>query len=262
MRKIPGIYTITIPTGEFYLGSSVNTYMRKHQHWNCLKMGTHNNAPLIAAYEKYGKDGLKFEVIFSLFPGVNTLEVEQEFLDELSPPLNITLLSHSPMRDPVVAAKTAKTLREGKQYIDQLNSIRHLAHKASSKAVVRVTDGMRFDSGRDAARFMGYTKRIGDIASTIRHQTRCKSGHFWVLEGSNETLESLEKREAQKKRNMKTSAKSVIRLTDGKVYDMAQQAADEHGLTTGGAICSAIKRGGKAAGHYWAFVKVEDRGNP
>lgn len=207
MKKIPGIYTITIPTGEFYLGSSVNTYMRKHQHFNALKYGKHNNLPLIDAYAKYGRDGLKYEVIFSLLPNVNTRDVEQEFLDDLKPPMNMTLLSHSPMRDPVVAAKTGKTLREGPQYVAQRNAARLLANKKISKPVIRLTDGMRFDSGFSAAKFMGYVKRPHDISTSIRNKTRCREGHFWIYEGDTESMESLSKHERQMKWNMSFAAR-------------------------------------------------------
>jgi len=164
------------------------------------------------------------------------------------------------MRDPVVAAKTAKTLSEGPQYVAQRNAARLLANKALSKAVIRVTDGMRFESAQEAARQMGYTNRISDISTAISGMRRCREGHFWILEGSTETIESLTERESQRKWNMcRTNAIPIRRVSDGKVYETAKQAAQDNGLTSGNAICSAIARGGKA-GKKWEYVKPVEHG--
>jgi hypothetical protein len=62
--KIIGVYVIinTI-TGDMYIGSSVNINNRLLQHIEALKTGTHHNYKLQNAFDIYGYENFKFEIL-------------------------------------------------------------------------------------------------------------------------------------------------------------------------------------------------------
>jgi group I intron endonuclease len=58
------IYKIrNVVNGKFYVGSAVDTRTRFRQHRRLLKNGTHHCKHLQAAWNKYGEDVFKFEVV-------------------------------------------------------------------------------------------------------------------------------------------------------------------------------------------------------
>lgn len=82
-----GIYKITCSvTNKFYIGSSVNLKRRIYWHLWELRNNKHANVHLQHAYNKYGKDQFKIEII-EFFPKDVTKEqvivAEQKYLDGL-----------------------------------------------------------------------------------------------------------------------------------------------------------------------------------
>ncbi len=63
MKKISCIYRITcLPTGKFYLGSTVNWQDRYWDHISRLRSKSHTSPRLQNAFSKYGESNFKFEV--------------------------------------------------------------------------------------------------------------------------------------------------------------------------------------------------------
>ena len=59
-----GIYQIiNISNDKRYIGSAVDLKKRKREHFQQLKKNTHSNRYLKNAYNKYGVDNFKFEVL-------------------------------------------------------------------------------------------------------------------------------------------------------------------------------------------------------
>jgi group I intron endonuclease len=80
-----GIYKITnLSDGKFYIGSSVDLKRRKSEHAKMLENGTHHSSYLQNAYNKYGKNNFKFEII-ELVDDDKLRDVEQRYLDKLKP---------------------------------------------------------------------------------------------------------------------------------------------------------------------------------
>lgn len=77
MDMITNVYSITnIKNGKRYIGVSQQVEKRKRVHFWALKNGKHKNIKLTNAYQKYGAESFKFEII-------ETLEnVTREFLLE------------------------------------------------------------------------------------------------------------------------------------------------------------------------------------
>ena len=81
MNKTSGIYSITNTTnGKIYYGSSVNTYLRWHQHKHQLKKNIHSNSHLQRAWNEYGEKSFKFQLIEEV-QKEQLLDVEQKYLD-------------------------------------------------------------------------------------------------------------------------------------------------------------------------------------
>jgi group I intron endonuclease len=60
-----GIYQIVnLANGKRYIGSSINLLVRKKKHFVELKRNKHHCVYLQNAYNKYGKENFKFEIVF------------------------------------------------------------------------------------------------------------------------------------------------------------------------------------------------------
>ena len=78
--KQPVIYRIrNVTNGKFYVGSTVNTQERFRTHRKKLRTGKHHCAHLQAAWNKYGEDCFKFEVL-EVVIGQDLQAVEDEWL--------------------------------------------------------------------------------------------------------------------------------------------------------------------------------------
>ena len=64
MSGSAGVYVIRcVPSGEVYIGSSMDVQKRFAGHRSALGRGTHHNRRLQAAWDHYGEDSFEFEVL-------------------------------------------------------------------------------------------------------------------------------------------------------------------------------------------------------
>lgn len=126
-----GIYKIkNILTGEFYIGSSKCLKRRWIIHSYKLKKGNHANIILQRAWNKYGEDNIKFEVI-EFCEKDKLFEREQYYLDDLKPKYNISFkadggdnLTNHPDRDNIIK-KMAKTNKEKYEKLSENEKIKY-----------------------------------------------------------------------------------------------------------------------------------------
>jgi hypothetical protein len=84
-NKICGVYKITnTANGKFYVGSSKDIKSRWYQHTSRLNENKHGNSYLQNAWNKYGSQSFKFELIEECNPEIQ-FEREQFYLNELNP---------------------------------------------------------------------------------------------------------------------------------------------------------------------------------
>lgn len=77
------VYKISnVANGKFYVGSSVNVRVRFQTHRRELRKGTHHCEPLQRAWDKYGEDRFKFEVVERLASPDELLAAENILLIE------------------------------------------------------------------------------------------------------------------------------------------------------------------------------------
>lgn len=63
-KSAPRIYAIRCaPTGEVWMGQAADLATVQNRHWFALRMGSHTNRALQAAWMKHGADALVFGVV-------------------------------------------------------------------------------------------------------------------------------------------------------------------------------------------------------
>lgn len=91
-----GIYKIANKvTGDFYIGSAVNLNKRFSAHKRNLINKNHPNIILQNVFNKYGLNGLSFEIVESVENKNNLIEREQHYIDTLIPNYNIRKIANS-----------------------------------------------------------------------------------------------------------------------------------------------------------------------
>lgn len=93
-----GIYKIlSRATGMFYIGSTYSFRKRKADHWGLLTSGTHYNSKLSNLVIEHGLEDLDF-IELEVFNGsrFDLYNIEQRYIDELRPQLNISLIVGTP----------------------------------------------------------------------------------------------------------------------------------------------------------------------
>lgn len=123
-----GIYQITnTANGYRYIGSSVNIWRRRYEHFSMLRKNTHRNARLQSAWNKYG------EKCFVLTPLMlcEIFEVEryeQSYLDIFKPEYNIATDVKAPKRGTKASDITREKLR-----------LSHLGHVHSEETKAKMS---------------------------------------------------------------------------------------------------------------------------
>lgn len=108
-----GLYKILGPGGRFYIGQSINIPERWHYHRTQLRRGTHGNAKLQNAWNKYGEKAFIFGVI-DFYPAEDLDRYEQTWLDTtdaVSHGYNIVTVASSTrgLANPKVAERNRRT---------------------------------------------------------------------------------------------------------------------------------------------------------
>jgi hypothetical protein len=63
-KSVPGIYAIRcVPTGEVWMGQAADLATVQNRHWFALRMGSHTNRALQAAWTQHGAEALVFDVV-------------------------------------------------------------------------------------------------------------------------------------------------------------------------------------------------------
>lgn len=91
-----GIYSITnLKNSRQYVGSAVNLRKRKNIHLSQLRNGKHRNPKLQAAFDKYGEEAFRFDVLEVVENKSDLIPAEQRHMDLLKPFYNIAKVAGS-----------------------------------------------------------------------------------------------------------------------------------------------------------------------
>lgn len=107
-----GIYEIVnLINWKRYLGSSANIYYRWKSHRSKLEQGNHCNTILQNAYNKYGVENFKYNIVLELEID-NLLIIEQWYLDNTDCEYNVCKTVSSVMKDRKHSESSRKKISE------------------------------------------------------------------------------------------------------------------------------------------------------
>lgn len=90
-----GVYLICCePTGSRYVGGSLHVVKRIREHFYRLEKGVHRNRRLQNAYNKFGKDSFRSEVLLYCDP-INLEVYGKKLIKKLRPEFNIVNSGHT-----------------------------------------------------------------------------------------------------------------------------------------------------------------------
>lgn len=65
-----GVYAVRCaPTGEVWVAGAANVESQQTRHWFSLRMGSHMNKPMQAAWSEHGEAAISFEIVEAIEPG-------------------------------------------------------------------------------------------------------------------------------------------------------------------------------------------------
>ena len=182
---VSGIYEIrNLINGDCYIGSSKNIKQRKSRHFKDLKNDKHHSIILQRAYNKYGKEFFKFNLLEIVENVVLLTEREQFYLNKIKPKYNISPTAGSPL-----GCKQSKESCEKKRKYALENNIKppESTWKAKQKQVMMLDyDTLEvlntFNSASEAARYLGKDCTFAStITSCCKNKRFSAYGYRWVF---------------------------------------------------------------------------------
>jgi group I intron endonuclease len=128
-----GVYVIRCePTGNKYVGASVNIVKRIREHFYRLERGVHRNRRLQNAYNKYGRDSFTSDVLLYCDP-VNLEVYGKRLIEKFQPDLNIVHTEHT--KGAMIRARNRnfraieKSLDKQLRFMKQLEKMQKRTHR-------------------------------------------------------------------------------------------------------------------------------------
>lgn len=139
-------------TGNQYIGSSKNSYVRRKAHFNLLRRGAHHSFILQRAFDKHGEDKFKFIVIEKVEPNIDLIEREQWWLDNANCTYNLTKQA-LPGKERVITEETRARMRAAKL------GVKHPEWRNKQKSIYRKGIGLGKKRSEEAKRAMSEAQK-------------------------------------------------------------------------------------------------------
>lgn len=241
------IYKIrNVVNDNFYVGSTTDTRVRFQAHKRRLKQGKHQSPHMQAAWNKYGEDCFKFEVVEIVESPEDLHEAEQRWLDEnVGKPhcYNLAVFADAPMRGRKHTPETLAKIAANRIPPSGENHYRY------GKTVSEETRKKIGDTQRGKSKGPGRTVSPEGMAKI---RAAAEAGHYSHWEGRNHTEESRDK-----------MGRAIVAITPvGAIMEFATITKLRQALKlTSPTVDRALKSGkplskGKCAG--WAFCYKEN----
>lgn len=233
------IYKIrNVVNDNFYVGSTTDTRVRFQAHKRRLKQGKHQSPHMQAAWNKYGEDCFKFEVVEIVESPEDLHEAEQRWLDEnVGKPhcYNLAVFADAPMRGRKHTPETLAKIAANRIPPSGENHYRY------GKTVSEETRKKIGDTQRGKPKGPGRTVSPEGMAKI---RAAAEAGHYSHWEGRKHSEES----------KLKMSKQIVVVYPDGSsmLYNSITELRNETGLKP-----ATINRALKAK---WPISKGEFKG--
>lgn len=214
MNTDTGIYRITSPSGNFYIGSASSFKKRWAKHLHLLRNGKHHSKALQSAYDKYNGD-LEFSVVVCCsIPDL--IVVEQRYIDALNPRYNVCNIAGSMLgyrHTPEAIAKTSAAIRGDRHYL--------FGKKPSEETRSRISE-----ANRGQKRSQEFCKRNGDVhrGKVIPAEVRAKISES--LRGEKNANFGKSRAKEMQERLLAGIRKPVVCVETGAVFESGRAATD------------------------------------
>lgn len=193
MKSNSGIYKIiNIINNKIYIGSTVNFKRRKRNHFWDLNNNKHDNDYLQKAYNKYGKENFRFEIIEYIEDKKILLEREQSWIDKLNVcdrniGYNICEVAGNTLGQKMSSKTKQKISNSVKEYFKSNNNpflgkkhseeTRKIISTQNSIPIININTGEIFKSIICAAN--KYKVSSTAICNTLKGKTKMSCGYKW-----------------------------------------------------------------------------------
>lgn len=247
-----GIYKIENTLNKkVYIGSTNNFSYRKQTHFKLLKSNKHHSIKLQRAFNKYGEDNFKFEILVKC-PVEYLLKVEQWFFDTHHPEYNISKVAKA---NYVPKVNRSKLHRKGNPGIRSEESKKKMSEAASNRAfeVYQVdlnnyTIIAKFKSMAKASRELNIP--VAQIKACCKGVNICAKGYIFCL-SSDYSISYLVSQKNKFKRH-----KLINQIKNGNIINTfagVREASKETGLTTSNIHCCLKQHSKTAGGFEWKY---------
>lgn len=271
-----GVYKIVNTlNNKVYIGSSVNIKSRKYSHFEQLSLNNHHSSHLQRAYNKYGKENFKLEII-ECVEKLADIEIFKRILLTREQ-YWINLFKSYDRNFGYNISPTAGSPLGVKQTEETRRKVGLASLGRSTKKVLNTDTGEVFNSITEAARTYNISNsKIGEVCNGIRKTT---AGFKWefltdtdkVIEHRIHTEEFknkisthnrgkklAEEHRLKIKETRNRLRKRVVNITTGEVFCSLSEAAKVYNIDSSaiGYACRGTKRK-TAGGCYWSFIGDE-----
>lgn len=253
-----GVYKITsLINDKIYVGSTSSSfYKRKYGHFYDLRKNIHCNSKLQRAYNKYGKENFKFEIL-SKCPPEYSLKLEQWFLDNLNPELNILKVAGS--------AKGFKMSEEAKMRIS-------IANKGKKKPPMSIETRQKLSNSLKGRKLspehIQILKNKKGTPLTDFHKSRLVEGHKNRDKDTYKNFSNSYKRLTKEELFLtgqkggllvknRAMSKVILDLETGIFYDSISECANSFNIKISTfKECLRLKRDSRKMNIYKRFIKI------
>lgn len=208
-----GVYLITTPRGEYYVGSAVDISTRWSRHRSDLRKGRHCNQYMQRIYNKH-PDGWEFEIL-EIITKIAVLRTRESYwIGVMGSELNISTNTDHPSKCPTVRARIAD-----------------ISRRVQSKPVYCVNTGEQWSSGKVAAKTQGLN--LNSFNDALRRGNACGGLHYCRVGQTHQPSPS---------RGESSNVSAVKYIETGVVFMSIAKAARAYDLNAG-TLSSSVQRG-------------------
>lgn len=181
LQKVTGIYKIKVIGNKRiyeYIGSSLNTYQRIHDHKSRLKNKKHSNIILQNLFNKYGEKRFNVELV-EICNKEKLTEREQFWINKINPYINITkeVIRNTPSKESIIKIKNTLIKRKKNGEIPHSGTDMKEVYSYNIEGEFL----KKFDSISEAARY--YKTAPGNIGRVCNGERKSYSGFQFKFKG-------------------------------------------------------------------------------
>lgn len=199
MKHISGIYKIkNISNNKIYIGSSNDVYKRKNEHFSSLERSEHCNSHLQRAYNIYGKNNFRFEIL-EICEEKDLLKIEQKYLDKYfdngitcynenpiasKPPSQQGKIPWNKDKTGIYSEETLQKMSEAKknkklseEHKNKIKCTTRNKEYNTSKKVLCIEINTIFKSINEAERITGVNRK--NISKCCKNTRKTAGGYHW-----------------------------------------------------------------------------------